>query len=100
VAGTAQAIGTTDGTGAAARFTELGGLAIGNGDNLMIADFGTLRRMTPAGAVTTAMGLPGLPGVRLGSLQPQLNRIGGMAVRPDGRVVLTSEAAVLEATLP
>jgi len=100
VAGTAQAIGTTDGTGAAARFMELGGLAIGSGDNLLIADFGTLRRMTPAGVVTTAMGLPGLPGVRLGSQQPQLNRIGGIAVRPDGRVVLTSEAAVLEATLP
>ena len=100
VAGTAQVLGTTDGTGAAARFTELGRLAIGNGDNLMIADFGTLRRMTPAGVVTTVMGLPGQPGVRLGSQQPQLNRIGGMAVRPDGRVVLTSEAAVLEATLP
>lgn len=99
VAGTAQAFGSTDGSGAAARFRELETLAFDNSGNLLISDFGTLRRMTPAGAVTTVMGLPSLLGVKLGS-QPQLNRIGGLAVRPNGRVVLTSEAAVLEATLP
>ena len=90
---------TTDGTGAAVRFTEMGPLAFDNSGNLLIADLGTLRRMTPAGAVTTVMGVPGQAAVRLGN-QPRLNRIGGLAVRPNGLVVLTSEAAVLEATLP
>ena len=100
VAGTSGATpGSDDGTGAAARFAQLFSLAFDNNGNLLIGDRGTLRRMTPAGVVTTVMGVPGEVGVRLGN-QPRLNWIGGIAVRPNGRVVLTSEDAVLEATLP
>lgn len=45
----------------------------------------TVRRITPASVVTTVMGVPDEAVVRLGN-QPWLNRISGLAVRPNGRV--------------
>lgn len=56
LAGTAGASGTTDGTGAAARFTNLGGIAIGGDGNLYICDKYSIRKITPAGVVTTFAG--------------------------------------------
>lgn len=101
VAGSAPSAGTTDGAGSAARFFNPGRLAFDGNGNLLIADNGsrTVRRMSPTFAVTTVLGNAGVPGVRLGN-QPQLNFVLGLAVRGDGRLVLCSEAAVLEATLP
>jgi len=57
----------------------------------------TLCCMTPTGVMPTVMGVGGQAAVRLGN-QPRLNGIGGLAVRPDDRVMLTSEAALLEAS--
>ncbi|MBA4176172.1 MAG: hypothetical protein C0505_06385 [Leptothrix sp. (in: Bacteria)] len=91
--------GSVDGTGLAARFRSLGRLALDGNGNLLIGDGSTLRRMTTANVVTTVMGVDGESSVRLGT-SPRLNAINGLAVRPDGRVVLSSEAAVLEAELP
>lgn len=91
--------GSTDGTGLAARFRSLDRLAFDGSGNLLIGDGSTLRRMTTANVVTTVMGVDGENSVRLGT-SPRLSAINGLAVRPDGRVVLTSEAAVLEAELP
>ena len=99
VAGTPNTIGSVDGVGAAVRFRSPRKLAFEPSGNLLIGDGGTLRRMTPANAVTTVMGVDGQSAVRLGT-SPRLNSIGGLAVRPTGRVVLTTEAAVLEAVLP
>lgn len=129
-----------DGVGNAARFRSVGSLAFDASGNLIVADGGALRRITPqrnvttwvtsgsslgashslalepsgsllavgdavlqrissAGVVITLLGEQGVRGVRLGP-SPQLNLVGGMAVRPNGQIVLTSEAAVLELTLP
>jgi len=57
-AGTAGASGTTDGTGAAARFNIPSGITIDSQDNLYVADtFNHLiRKVTPAGVVTTFAG--------------------------------------------
>jgi sugar lactone lactonase YvrE len=99
VAGTPNTIGSVDGVGAAVRWRSPRKLAFEPSGNLLIGDGSTLRRMTPANAVTTVMGVDGQSAVRLGA-SPRLNVIGGLAVRPNGRVVLTSEAAVLEAVLP
>lgn len=55
--------------------------------------------MTPQGTVTTVLGHVGQRAVVLGS-DPQPNVVSGLAVRPDGTVVLISEGALLEAVLP
>jgi sugar lactone lactonase YvrE len=99
VAGSPNVVGSVDGIGTAVRFRSLSKLAFEPSGNLLIGDSSTLRRMTPAYAVTTVMGVDGESSVRLGNL-PRLNFIRGLAVRPNGRAVLTSEAAVLEAVLP
>lgn len=61
LAGLAGHMGSVDGTGGAARFNYPDGLAVDRLDNVYVADFGngTIRRVTPAGAVTTVAGLAG-----------------------------------------
>lgn len=64
IAGTAQVSGTADGTGAAAGFNNPGGVAVGSDGSIYVADTGNhaIRKMTPAGVVTTLAGTPGVSG--------------------------------------
>jgi len=61
MAGVAGVEGSADGLGTDARFRHPYGVAIDSTGDLYIADFGnnTIRRMSPAGAVTTLAGSPG-----------------------------------------
>lgn len=63
-AGAAGQTGTFDGAGAAARFNNPRGLAIDRENNLYVADSGnhTIRKISPAGIVTTVAGLGGFSG--------------------------------------
>ncbi|HEX2862128.1 MAG TPA: immunoglobulin domain-containing protein [Lacunisphaera sp.] len=63
-AGTAGNAGSADGTGAAARFNQPGGLAFDPAGNLLVADTGNalIRKLSPAGAVTTLAGDAALRG--------------------------------------
>ena len=56
--------GSTNGTGAAARFNRPSGVAVDGDLNVYVGDYGnhTIRKITPAGVVTTLAGLAGTPG--------------------------------------
>ena len=65
LAGVPGVSGFQDGNGLGALFSNPGGLAVDAGGNLLVADTGnsTIRKITPAGAVTTLAGLPGIAGL-------------------------------------
>jgi sugar lactone lactonase YvrE len=84
-AGSAGAGGSTDGIGAAASFSLPFGLATDAVGNVYVVDMGdsTIRKITPAGAVSTIAGVPGQIGFNPGPLpgvldqQPRGIAIGG-----------------------
>ncbi|MBL9213126.1 MAG: hypothetical protein JNL92_21875 [Opitutaceae bacterium] len=87
IAGTAGQVGTTDGVGNAARFNRPRGLAIDRNDNLYVADSNnhTIRRITPAGVVTTIAGLGGFSGSNDGTATgARFNTPWGVAVDGGG----------------
>ena len=82
--------GTNDGTGSAARFTFPCGVAVDTSGTVYVADSGnnTIRKVTPAGVVTT---LAGLAGNNTGSADgtgsaARFNGPAGMAVDTNGNV--------------
>ena len=58
IAGTAGVIGSANGTGAAASFSSLYGLAVDQSGNIYVGDYGNnlVRKITPAGVVSTLAG--------------------------------------------
>jgi hypothetical protein len=64
LAGSAGHSGTADGTGSAARFYQPTGLAVDEGGNVYVADYGnhTIRKVTSDGVVTTLAGTGGQHG--------------------------------------
>jgi len=64
LAGLAGSPGSADGAGSAARFFDPTGVAVDSAFNVYVADSGnhTIRRISPAGVVTTLAGAPGFAG--------------------------------------
>jgi streptogramin lyase len=64
LAGSVGQIGATDDTGSNARFNQPTGICVGSGGDVYVADFGndTIRKVTPAGVVTTLAGTAGTTG--------------------------------------
>jgi uncharacterized repeat protein (TIGR01451 family) len=69
LAGTPGVIGSADGTGSAARFSSPRGIAIDSAKNLYVSDQNnqTIRKITPAGVVTTLGGVVGSYGITDGT---------------------------------
>jgi sugar lactone lactonase YvrE len=99
--GTPRAAGSTDGTGAAARFHFPAGAAVDRAGNIYVADqFNrTIRKITPAGEVTTLAGTAGMVGSTDGN--GAAARFGGpvgIAVDSDGNVYVADKHAIRKIT--
>jgi sugar lactone lactonase YvrE len=81
-AGTAGLPGSANGSGATARFNFPQAIAIDSTNNIYVADTGnhTIRKITPAGAVSTVVGVAGQAGFAPGALPGLLANPQGVAV--------------------
>jgi sugar lactone lactonase YvrE len=89
IAGLADAPGSSDGTGAAARFNYPNMVAVDASGNLYLTDSGnhTIRKVTPGGVVTTLAGTPGVAGLADGNgPAAQFNLPTGIAVDGSGNL--------------
>ena len=82
LAGAAGVAGSADGMASSARFSGPTGIAIDGTDNLYVADLGnnTIRKITPAGVVTTVVGIAGQAGFAPGALPGVLAQPQGVAI--------------------
>ena len=94
--GTAGAPGSTDGTGAAARFNRPNGLVVDMAGNVYVADTSNsaIRKITPTGATTTVAGTAGGAGIILGT-SPGLAFPTTLALVGDSIVIGDSSAILL-----
>lgn len=89
LAGLSNNSGSVDGTGGAARFNSINGLAVGPNGVLYVADTNnhTIRKVTPAGVVTTLAGVAGKKGCSDGQGgQARFNQPYGLAVDAAGTI--------------
>lgn len=91
LAGNVLKQGTNDGVGAGALFTQIHGLAVDGSGNVFASDLGnlTIRKITPAGSVSTFVGAPGKNGGVDGTgNNARLSGPTGITVNPTGGFVL------------
>src|SRR5208283_2248252 len=89
LAGSPGSAGSADGSGSSARFNSPFGLAIDGAGNLYVGDMGnqTIRKVTPAGVVSTIAGAPGVGGSADGSgASARFSNPGAVAVDAAGDV--------------
>ncbi len=102
LAGLIGVAGSSDGTGNQALFNHPGGLTIDASGNLYLADTGnsTIRRIAPAGLVTTIAGLPGVAGLEDGAGNALFNQPRDLAVDSAGNLFVadTGNAAIRKIT--
>ena len=92
LAGTPSIVGSADGSGAAAQFSYPFGIAADTAGNLFVADanINTIRKITPAGVVTTLAGTAGVMGSADGSgAAAQFNRPLGITADSAGNVFVS-----------
>ncbi|MBI5386462.1 MAG: putative Ig domain-containing protein, partial [Verrucomicrobia bacterium] len=92
LAGLPDVSGSADGLGTAARFDSPTSTAVDQAGNVFVADYynHTIRKVTPAGDVTTFAGSPGLTGTNDGAgAEARFNLPAGVAVDRTGHVFVT-----------
>ena len=103
LAGYPRSWGTADGTGSAARFHNPEDVAVDSSGNVYVADNvnQTVRKVTPAGVVTTLAGFPESGGAADGTGNTaRFNNMSGVAVDADGNILVadTSNYAIRKVT--
>jgi sugar lactone lactonase YvrE len=96
--GTPGVTGSTDGVGAAASFDRVFAMATDTNGNIYAAnayDY-LIRKITPAGVVSTLAGTRGSDTLQAGPLPGSLARVSGIAVARDGTLFATSGNAVIK----
>jgi sugar lactone lactonase YvrE len=95
LAGAAGTSGSADGSGSAASFNGPTSLAADESGNIYVADTGNdmIRKITPAGVVTTVVGMPGIAGFTPGPLPGVISHPLGIAISGTSLYV-TSENGV------
>lgn len=91
LAGTAGSSGSTDDTGALARFNQPKGIAVGVDGTLYVADTGNhvIRKVTAGGVVTTLAGTAGASGTTDGTgAAARFNLPNGIAIDTDGIIYI------------
>ena len=95
LAGSLGVTGSADGTGPAAQFDSPAGIAIDSAGNLYVTDSAkhTIRKITPAGVVTTIAGTAGVAGVTDGSgAAARFSGPKGIAFHSDGALYVADSA--------
>lgn len=94
LAGSSSEAGSLDGPGTAARFGEIGGLAIDGSGRLYVADTTNhlVRRVDRDGHVSTLLGRTGVAGIKTGPLPGGLDAPTELLVTPQGLVVHSKQA--------
>lgn len=93
IAGVFQQTGTADGTGSAARFTNLQRITMDASGVLYVTDGAAIRRVTTAGVVTTMAGAVGSTGSEDGTgASARFNGPTGIAVTPSGNLHIGDSA--------
>lgn len=104
LAGTPGSSGSADGSGATARFGNIVALALDGQGNLYAADAGAdsqlIRKITPAGVVSTVAGKPGVAALQPGALPGGLAPLGGLVFDGKGSLYASSGNAIVRMTLP
>lgn len=96
-AGASGQAGSADGSGAAARFNRPQGLSIDTKGNLYVADTDnhTVRKITPAGLVSTLIGVAGQEGFTPGTLPGALSKPQSVVFSVDALYVTTYHGVVV-----
>ncbi len=102
LAGASGVAGSADGTTDQARFGTISGLALDAAGNIYAADatHATVRKITPAGVVTTVVGKAGSLGITLGELPASLTTPNGLAIDASGFLYISAGQALLRVKLP
>ena len=101
-AGAAGASGSADGVGAAARFNHPGRMASDSAGNIYVVDSGnhTIRKITPAGAVSTPVGRAGQVGFVAGPLPGVLGFPQAVAVHGTSLYITMRNGVAMVTNLP